>query len=118
MTPKIRKPSPRVQPPKHLKPATRAWFRAVVSDWELEDHHTRLLALAGGAWDRAEQAREVLETAGIVVMTRFGEVKAHPAVAIERDARIAFARLVRELDLDVNPPSSESRPPKLRSIED
>src|SRR3979409_869555 len=35
------------QPPKHLKPATRAWFASVCEEYELDEHHLRLLALAG-----------------------------------------------------------------------
>ena len=38
---------------------------------------------------------------------REGGLRPHPCVGIERDARLAVARLVRELDLDVEPPVSE-----------
>ena len=52
---------------------------------------------------------------GLTSKTRDGE-KLHPAVRIETDSRLAFARLLRELDLDVDPPAEAKRPPALRSM--
>lgn len=98
--------------PKHLKPPTRRWFDAVVGEFELEEHHIRLLTLAGEAWDRGQQAREALAENGLTFSDRHGNVKARPEVAIERDSRIGFARLIRELALDVSEPA-ESRPPSI-----
>ena len=97
--------------PRHLKRATKAWFRSVVECFELEPHHVKLLTLAAEAWDRCQQAREVLAKQGLTFQDRFGAPKARPEVAIERDSRLAFARLVRELGLDVADP--ESRPPAI-----
>jgi len=87
----------------------------VLETYELEPHHLRLLQLAGEAWDRACEAREALAEHGLVFSDRFGQPHARPEVAVERDARLAFARLVCELDLDAEPPSSPSRPPGIRS---
>ena len=59
--------------------------------------------------DSLQEARELLARDGLCVSGREG-VKAHPAVAIERDSHIGFARLVREPD--VEPPSNlRSGPP-------
>jgi phage terminase small subunit len=101
--------------PKHLALPTRRWWLSVVTDWELEPHHVRLLTLAAESWDRGVQARELIRSQGLTFTTRLGELRAHPAVAIERDSRLAFARLLRELDLDITAPSSDVRPPRLRS---
>jgi phage terminase small subunit len=107
VSPKPQKPA---SAPKHLQPATRQWWESVNTAYALEDHHRRLLTLAGEAWDRAQQAREAVSAHGLTFLDRWGSVKARPEVAIERDSRIGFARLLRELALDVSPPD-DSRPP-------
>jgi hypothetical protein len=103
------------KPPKHLQPETRRWFSGVVEHYQLEEHHLRLLTLAGESWDRCVAAREVIDREGMTFVDRFGCPRARPEIAIERDSRIGFARLVRELDLDVEPPVSPGRPPLLPS---
>lgn len=103
------------EPPAHLAPETAEWWRAVLGDYELEAHHLRLLRLACEAWDRCQQARDILDRDGLTTETDSGGLKTHPAVAIERDARLAFARLLRELDLDAEPPQDRARPPALPS---
>jgi len=110
-----RKPADLPKPPAHLKPATRRWFAGVLERYELEEHHRRLLTLAGEAWDRCQAAREAISEHGIVFVDRFGAPRVRPEVGIERDARVAFARLVRELDLDVAPPAEPRRTPALNS---
>jgi P27 family predicted phage terminase small subunit len=100
----------KMKPPRHLKPATRRWWKSVVADFELEPHHVRLLTLAGESWDRCVQAREALAEHGLTFMDRHGSPRARPEVGIERDSRIAFARLLRELGLDVQPPSENRAP--------
>lgn len=78
----------------------------------MESHHIKLLTLAAEAWDRCEQARETIATSGLTFTNKWGEPRRHPAVQIEQDSRIAFARLMRELALDVAAPD-ESRPPTI-----
>lgn len=98
-------------PPAHLQDATKAWWLGVVSGYEFEQHHLKLLTLAAESWDRCTQAREALAKHGTTYEDRFGCPRSRPEVAHERDSRIAFARLVRELGLDIAAP--DSRPPRL-----
>jgi len=102
-------------PPPHLKPATKKWYIHVTENYELEQHHIRLLTLAAQAWDQAEAARVALAKHGLTYEDRFGCPHPRPEVAIERDARTGFARLIRELDLDIASPPSAARPPALLS---
>jgi P27 family predicted phage terminase small subunit len=98
----------RPKAPAHLRAATRRWFESVLDDFDLEQHDIRLLTLSAEAWDRGQQAREALAKEGLTFDDRFGQPHARPEVAIERDARIAFARLLRELALSVEGPSDEA----------
>ncbi len=92
--------------PEHLAADTRKWWEHVVSEWSLDQHHCRLLTLAAEAWDRAAEAREALAEHGITFTDRFGSPRARPEIAIERDSRTAFARLLRDLDLHDDAPAS------------
>ncbi len=85
--------------PAHLRRPTAAWWRAVVREYAVQEHHRRLLTAAAEAWDRMSEAREALAEHGTVFTDRFGAPRARPEIAIERDSRLAFARLLRELDL-------------------
>jgi P27 family predicted phage terminase small subunit len=104
------------QPPPHLSASSRQWWLSTVETYVLHEHHLRLLQLACEAWDEAQKARAQLAEEGLTVPGQQGGIRPHPCVAIERDARLAVARLVRELDLDTEPPSSERfGPPALFS---
>jgi phage terminase small subunit len=94
--------------PEHLGPDTQAWWLACHADFDLAPHHTMLVTLAAEAWDRTRQAREILAESGIVVGGREAGVRPHPAIAIERDSRIAFARLLAQLNLDAEPPAIDA----------
>ncbi len=107
------KKTPALQPPAHLRQTTAAWFAEVVNDYSLEPHHVRLLTLAAESWDRGQQAREALAEHGLTYLDRFNQPHARPEVAIERDSRIAFSKLLRELALDLESPADEVRPPRL-----
>jgi P27 family predicted phage terminase small subunit len=93
-------------PPPHLSASARQWWTATTEAYVLEEHHLRVLQLCCEAWDRAQAARERLEQEGLTVSGREGGLRPHPCTAIERDSRLAVARLVRELDLDTEPPAS------------
>lgn len=91
--------------PAHLSNESRALFRTIARDFDLHDDAAALdlLRLACEARDRADEARRILAAEGIVTTTAKGDRRPHPAVAIERDARLAVARLFRELGLELGP---------------
>ena len=104
------------QPPAHLSREAQDWWGEVNRDYGLEPHHLRLLQAACEAWDRMAQARQALaDHGGLTFTDERGVIRSHPCVAHERDARTAFARLVRELDLDTGALTDAPRPPSIGS---
>ncbi len=98
--------------PKYLKVATKAWIQRILADYELESHHVKILIMAGECWERIIQARERIKKEGAYFTDRWGCPKSHPALADERNNRIVFARLIRELNLLEEGP--DARPPGLK----
>ena len=104
-------------PPPHLSPSAKKWWVQIVSEFELESHHLKLLQLAAESWDSCEQASKVVRELGLTYCDRFGAPRLRPEVAVMRDSRLSFARLCRELDLDYEAPTASRAPspPALRS---
>jgi P27 family predicted phage terminase small subunit len=101
-----------IKAPSHLSAESKAFFDYVTREYQgFDRHHIKLLTLACEAWDRAVQARKGPESHGITFVDRHGSRKPSPEIAIEKDSRIAFARLIREIGLDLAEPGS--RPPAL-----
>ena len=96
--------------PGHLAAPTRAWFRAVLADYELESHHVKLLESAAACWDRAEEARATICAAGPYYTDARGVKRAHPAIGVKLANRNQFSRLIRALGLDIEPPRAPGRP--------
>lgn len=91
-----------MRPPRHLTRASRGLWRQLTAEYDLADepHALRTLTLACEALDRGEEARQRIAQDGAYLVDRFGQLKAHPAVAVERDSRVAAMRAFRELSLD------------------
>jgi hypothetical protein len=71
-----------------------------VAEYELGAGEVEVLRLAAESLDRADEARRALDKDGLFVAMKGGGLRSHPAVAVERDSRLAAARLLRQLGLD------------------
>ncbi|MEX2141610.1 MAG: P27 family phage terminase small subunit [Pirellulales bacterium] len=98
-------------PPEHLAAAGSRFWAAVVSEYDLEPHAAEVLRAACEQLDRASAARAIIDAEGLTTVDRFGQVKPHPAVGIEKEAHLAFMRLRRELNVDTPPAESRGTRP-------
>jgi P27 family predicted phage terminase small subunit len=92
------------EPPAHLSIEMKAWWTTVLGAHDLDAHRRHLLQAGCEAWDVMTAARKAVAEHGLTYNNREGEPRPRPEVAIARDARIAFVRIIKELDLD---PTSE-----------
>ena len=78
----------------------------------IESHRYQTLQAACEAWDLSQLARRALSK-GLSYKDAKGQWRARPEVAIARDARTAYLRAVKELKIDMSPPSSPTQKPLL-----
>lgn len=72
----------------------------MVSEFEPQSQHLKILQCACEAWDRLQAARAQIDNDGLTFTDRLGNMRPHPACAIERDSRIGFIRAIKELGFD------------------
>ena len=96
--------------PEHLSGESKTFWQETVEAFNLDAHHLKELEAACTSLDRIAEARAEVEKAGAYFTDRFGQPKEHPGMKVERDNKILFARLIRELGLDLEQPETP-RPP-------
>ena len=94
-----RKSKPKVEGSGHLSEQSQLWCVEMVLSYDLNSPQILLVISAAECLDRIREARATIEEQGAYFTDRFGQPKAHPALAVERASRVTFARLVRELGL-------------------
>ena len=91
------------KPARHLSTAAKKLFNAIVGEYQIDDSAgVATLTSAVESWDRAREAREQIDKEGLTFRDRFGQVRSHPAVTVERDSRAAFLSGLKALDLQVD----------------
>jgi P27 family predicted phage terminase small subunit len=92
------------QPPAHLGEDGKELWNNIQRSYRLDDPGgLALLQVACEARDRVSSCRQQLDLDGEVIEGVRGDLRAHPAAQIERDARSAMIRALKELRLDVEP---------------
>lgn len=94
-----------MKPPEHLSPDSKRTWRRVAKEYELPADALMLLEAALTQWDRAAEARRLIEKEGIILAG-----KRHPATDVEKQAASLFLRAWRQLGLDIVPPGPVGRP--------
>lgn len=80
---------------------SRALFGKIVEAFGIDDPAGREILLVGlQARDRLKAAQARIAQGGLIVSDRYGQLKAHPALAIEREARNGWLAALRVLKLD------------------
>lgn len=91
-------------PPKHLSAEARKQYSKLVEEYSItDDGGLLILQTAFEAFDRMRMAQEQIKADGATTTDRFGQVKAHPLLTVERDSRAQFMAGIKALHLDVEP---------------
>jgi len=99
--------------PNYLSKKAKDFFNNILELYEFEDHHIKTLILAADCLDRIEEARAYVKKEGPYYKDRFRQPRPNPALKTIEQNKIIFARLIRELNLDIDEPNREiGRPPR------
>lgn len=78
--------------------------REIADEYEIHDSGGQaILRKLAEAQTRFERARADIDRDGQTLVDRFGQLRAHPLLAVERDARAQVLAAIHALNLDVIP---------------
>ena len=74
--------------PKTLIPEAKAWWKKILSEYQIDDEvGLLLLQTALEAFGTMRCCDEQIKSDGLTVLDRFEQRKAHPLLTVQRDAR-------------------------------
>ena len=90
--------------PKGLSPEARRRWGALVDEYGIDDAGgLAILQTACEAFDRYQSASAQIAKDGPTSLDRFGQIKSHPLLSVERDARAQWLAGLKALNFDVEP---------------
>lgn len=96
-------------PPLDLSAGARRLWRLVHAKWVVDDARRAVLTVTLRAEDRAAAARQLIKTEGLIVAAG-KSTRAHPAVAVLKDAELIALKGWRQLALEGAPAGVPGRP--------
>lgn len=104
--------SPPLKPPSGLRKSGRALWRAVVADFDLDEHELQQLREACRTTDLLDRLQTVLDDEGVMAESSQG-VRVHPAAVELRQQRVVLARLLAALNI---PSEDDEQMPGVRGV--
>ena len=92
------------QAPADLSDESRSLWLAVTAGWALDRPGELILQSACEALDRMRDCQRTLRDEGLTTADRFGQTRAHPLLAVERDSRNAVLKALKQLGLKGDEP--------------
>lgn len=95
---------PKIKAPEGLSKAAISWWKKLFDEYQITDNAgLLLLEQALRSFDRAEEARALIDKEGAVIRDRFNQPRQHPACQVERDNRAAVVKTLAALGIDGGP---------------
>ena len=90
--------------PKHLTSEARQWWRSLVTDYDLDDPAgLLLLQTAMECFDRMRECQRVIAEDGVATRGSRKQIRSHPLLTTERDAKAQMLASLKALNLDIEP---------------
>ena len=102
------------RPPKGAGPSGRRVWRAVLGEFELEEHERALVTVLVRQVDRLDELEALIAAEGLMV-SGHGTCKMHPAVIEARQSAIAVARIAAALRLPAGEQQDGAEPGQRRA---